>query len=188
MTSRPRRVGSFFISRSSDRSSVRAVPSRRSTSSRVRSPIEIRCRLGGEAGGRRSSRITCRSPIGLLPWNEQNLIDLVDFDELDLDALLAGGRQVLADVVGADRKLAVATVGEASELHSSGTSVVEERLDRGADRAPRVEDVVDEDAGHSLERKVELRVAHDGLRVDRRLSPAHLDVVAVEGDVDRAEP
>ena len=42
-------------------------------------------------------------------------------------------------------------------------------------------------AGHPLEWKVELRGAHHRLRVDRRLSPAHLDVVAVEGDVDRSE-
>src|SRR6187551_3955937 len=127
MTSRPRRVGSFFISRSSERSSVRAVPSRRSTSSRVRSPIEIRCRRGGGAGGRRSSRITCRSPMCTLlrSRNEQNLVDLVDLDELDLDPLLAGRRQVLADVVGTDRKLAMTTVGEAGELHPRRAPVVE---------------------------------------------------------------
>jgi hypothetical protein len=35
--------------------------------------------------------------------DEQDLVDLVYFDELDLDALAAGGRQVLADVVGTDR-------------------------------------------------------------------------------------
>ena len=51
-TVRPRSVGSFFISRSSERAKLRAVPSSRSTSSRVRSAIEIRCRLGGGAGGR----------------------------------------------------------------------------------------------------------------------------------------
>jgi hypothetical protein len=43
----PRSVGSFFISRSSERSKSRAVASSRSTSSRVRSAIEIRCRRGG---------------------------------------------------------------------------------------------------------------------------------------------
>ena len=96
-------------------------------------------------------------------------------------------RQVLADVVGADRELAVAAVDEDGELDAGGASVVEERLDRGADRAPRVEDVVDEDDGASLEREVELRLAHDRLRVQRRLAAADADVVAVEGDVDGAE-
>src|SRR6478735_1192125 len=121
-------------------------------------------------------------------WDQQDLVDLVDLDELHLDALLARRRQVLADVVGTDRKLSVAAVGEAGELHPRGAAVVEQGLDRGADRAAREEDVVDEDAGHALEREVELRVAHERLRVDRGLTPAHLDVVAVEGDVDRAEP
>src|SRR5262245_66125548 len=103
MTSRPRSVGSFFISRSSERSNVRAVASRRSTSSRDRSPIEIRCLVGGVPGGRRSSRITCRSPMCSLLWggDQQDLVDLVDFDELHLDALLARRRPVLAAVAGA---------------------------------------------------------------------------------------
>src|SRR6266545_351583 len=136
MTSRPRRVGSFFISRSIERSKVRAVPSSRSTSSRLRSAIEIRCRFGGGGGGRRSSRMTCKSPIGFLrSWDEQDLVDLVDLDELNLDAFLAGGRQVLPDVVGSDRKLPVAPVGEAGALHARGAAVVEQGLDRGAERA-----------------------------------------------------
>ena len=54
-------------------------------------------------------------------------------------------RQVLADVVGPDRQLAVAAVDEDRELHARRPAVVEERVDRRADRAARVEDVVDED-------------------------------------------
>src|SRR3954468_3732680 len=104
MTSRPFSVGSFFTSRSMLRSNVRAVASRRSTSSRVTSWIEMKCRLGGGAGGRRSSRMTRMSAIVRAPlfwrWNEQDLVDLVHLDELHLDALVAGGRKVLADVVG----------------------------------------------------------------------------------------
>ena len=123
----------------------------------------------------------------LLGRDQQDLVDLVDLDELHLDALLARRRQVLADVVGTDRKLSVAAIGEAGELHARGPAVVEERLDSGADRPPGVEDVVDEDARAPLEREVELRRAHEGLRVDRRLAAADLDVVAVEGDVDGAE-
>src|SRR6266516_1047899 len=165
ITSRPVSVGSFFTSRSRERSNVRAVASRRSTSSRDRSLIAIRCRFGGSAGGRRSSRMTRMSPMGLLFWrgNEQDLVDLVDLDELHLDALAAGGGQVLAHVVGADRKLSVATVCEHSELHPGRAAVVEERLHRGADRSSGVEDVVDEDAGHALERKVELRRTNERL-------------------------
>ena len=95
--------------------------------------------------------------------------------------------QVLADVVGADRQLAVAAVDEHGELDARGPAVVEERLDRGADRAAGVEDVVDEDARPALEREVELRRADERLRVERSLAAADVDVVAVEGDVERAE-
>src|SRR5436305_5751656 len=188
MTSRPFSVGSFFTSRSMLRSNVRAVASSRSRSSRVTSLIEMKCRFGGSAGGRRSSRMTWISAIVRLlrVRDQQDAVDLVDLDELHLDALVARGRQVLADVVGPDRQLAVSAVGEHGELHARGPAVVEERLDGGADRSPGVEDVVDEDARHSLERELERRRPDDGLSVQRRLAGAHVDVVAVEGDVELA--
>jgi len=74
----------------------------------------------------------------------RNGIDAV-MDELHLDAFTAGGGQVLADVVGPDRQLAVAAVGEHGELHAVWPAVVEQRLDRRAHRAPGVEDVIDDD-------------------------------------------
>src|SRR3954447_9860700 len=158
MTSRPLSVGSFFTSRSRLRSKVRAVASSRSTSSLVTSLIEMKCRFGGGAGGRRSSRMTRMSAIVrslLWRWYEQNLVDLVHLDELHLDALVARGREVLADVVGANRQLAVAAVDKHRKLDALGPAVLEERLDRGADRAAGVEDVVDEHDGPAVEREVE---------------------------------
>src|SRR5439155_22618778 len=140
-TVRPRSVGSFFISRSSERPRLRAVLSRRSTSSRVRSAIEIRCLCADVLGGTRSSGTTWISGIWrFLLADEHDAIDLVHLDELDLNALAPGRGQVLANVVGPDRQLAVSAVGEHRELHARRASVVEERLDGGADRAPRVED------------------------------------------------
>src|SRR4029453_7574262 len=103
MTSRPLSVGSFLTSRSRLRSKVRAVASSRSTSSRVTSLIEMKCRFGGAAGGRKSSLMTRMSAIVcflLRCRDEQDLVDLVPLDELHLDALVARGRKVLADVVG----------------------------------------------------------------------------------------
>ena len=112
-TKRPRSVGSFFTSLSRTHSKVRAVPSSRSTSSRVTSSIEIRCRFGGWRGGRKSSRITRMSAMDFLLFlQQQDAVDLVDLEQLNLDAFVARRRQVLADVVGADRKLAVAAVGQ----------------------------------------------------------------------------
>ena len=119
--------------------------------------------------------------------DEQDAIDLVHLEQLHLHALETAGREVLADVVGADRQLAVAAVGEDGELDAVGAAVVEERLDRGADRPARVEDIVDEHDRPALESEVELRRADDRLRVARRLAVADADVVAVEGDVDGAD-
>ena len=81
----------------------------------------------------------------------------------------------------------MAAVGDDGELDARGPAVVEQRLDRGADRPPRVEDVVDEDAGAALDREVEAGLADERLRVQRRPAAADVDVVAVEGDVERPE-
>src|SRR5881398_3424462 len=90
ITSRPLSVGSFLTSRSTLRSNVRAVASSRSMSSRVTSLIEMKCRRGGEAGGRRSSRMTRMSAIVTLLWrgDEQDAVDLVHLEQLHLDALV----------------------------------------------------------------------------------------------------
>src|SRR2546428_85605 len=169
---------------------VSEVPSNRTTSSRVRSAIEIRCRRGG-AGGGSSSPMTWISALAMGLFfsllDQQHPVDLVDLEELYLDALVAPRGQVLADVVGSDRQLAMATVWRHGELDAGRAAVVEEGLDRGADRPARVEDVVDEDAGLPLEREVEACRADDRLRMERRVAPADGDVVPVERDVDGAE-
>src|SRR5262245_49232185 len=149
-----------------------------------------RWRRGGRGGGRSSSRTTRMSAVMELllgRGDEQDSVDLVDLDELHLDALAAGGRQVLAHVVGADRELAVAAVGEDGELHALGAAVVEQGLDRGADRAAGVEDVVEEADRAALEREVEPCRADERLGVLGRLAPTNGDVVTVERDVDGTE-
>ena len=190
-TSRPRSVGSFFVSRSCESANERAVASSRSTSSRSRSATDSRWRrvrrarrqqLAGNdvqvghdclppPARRPGRRGRPRRPRASCTWTRSS----------------RDGRQVLADVVGPDRQLAVAAVGEHGELDARRAAVLEQRVDRGADRAAGVEDVVDEDHGAALELEVELRVAHDRLRAPRRLAAADVDVVAVEGDVELAE-
>ena len=81
----------------------------------------------------------------------------------------------------------MAPVDETRELYTGRPAVFEERLDRRADRAARVEDVVDEDARQPFERELEPRRLDDGLRADGNDAASHPDVVAMEGDVDAAE-
>ena len=99
-TRRPRSVGSFFISRSSERSKLRAVPSSRSTSSRVRSAIESRCRRGGGFGEvllPHHFQLSQGCPPPLRAWVQQDAVDLVHLEELHLDVLAARGRRFFGD-------------------------------------------------------------------------------------------
>ena len=92
---------------------------------------------------------------------DRHLVDAVELLHAHVDALLAGGREVLADVVGSDRQLAVAAVGQHGELHARGAPVIEDRLDRGAHGAAGVEHVVDDHDRAPFEREAEMRGVDD---------------------------
>ena len=166
---RPRRVGTFLMSRRptsaklSARSRIASISARESCSIAEQVPHAL-------------TSATCGSEIVTSSTSSIS-------SSRTLTRSLARGRQVLADVVGADRQLAVAAVAEHRELHPLRAAVVEERLDRGPHRAAGEEDVVDEDDGAAGEVEVDVGGVDDRLR-RRRLGA---DVVAVEGDVDVAD-
>ena len=190
-TSRPRSVGSFFVSRSWESAKDCAVASRRSTSSRSRSPTESRWRRRGCARRQQLAgddpQMLAHDLASSAPSTSTTRSISSTSSSCTWTRSCACGREVLADVVGPDRQLAVAAVGEHGELDARRAAVLEQRVDRGADRAARVEDVVDEDHRAPLELEVELRVAHDRLAAPRSLAVANVDVVAMEGDVELAE-
>ena len=68
----------------------------------------------------------------------------VDAVVVHVDHLVAPGGQVLADVVGPDRQLAVAPVDHHRQLHGPRPAVVVERVERGPDRAAGEQHVVDQ--------------------------------------------
>src|ERR1019366_7318877 len=96
MMVRPRRVGTFLMSRCSTGRKLSAVSRMSSASALVRSSIDSRSRLA----------------ISLLPGraDQHDLVSAVGLGQAHLDAFARCGRQVLADVVGPDRQLAMATV------------------------------------------------------------------------------
>ena len=98
-----------------------------------------------------------------------------------LDELLARGGHVLAHVIGPDRQLAVTPVDEHGEADRRRPPVIHERIHGGADRASREEHVVDDDHGPAGEVEGQVRALHHWLAGDQR------EVVAVEGDVERAD-
>ena len=166
---RPRRVGTFLMSRRptsaklSARSRIASISSRRELLDReqVLHATDLRG-LGSEIVTSSTPSISSRRT---------------------LTRSLERGRQVLADVVGAERQLAVAAVAEDGELDPLRAAVVEEGVDRGAHGAAGEEDVVDEDDGALAEVEVDVGGVDDRLRGGR----LGADVVAVEGDVEVAD-
>ena len=131
--------------------------------------------------GRSRSSIDSRCLMRATSWRlgDGDLVGAVELGDAHVHALGAVGREVLADVVGADRQLAVAAVGQHGELDARRAAVVEQRVDRGAHGAAGVEHVVDEHDRVVLEPERQVAGADLG-----RL--ARGEVVAVEGDVDLA--
>jgi hypothetical protein len=104
-----------------------------------------------------------------------------------VDAFAAGSGQVLADVVGSDRQFSVSSVSDAGELHACRSAVRKECFDRGPCRAPRVHDVVNEDAGGTLQLKVKFRCLDDRLNDRGRSIGLHVQVVTMKRDVNSSE-
>ena len=113
--------------------------------------------------------------------HEGDAVAAVGLGEQHDDRLAVGGRHVLADVVGADRELAVAPVDEHGQLDGTRTPVLGHGVERGADGAPGEQDVVDEDD----QPVVEPAVGH--VCVAERASRMPPQVVAVEGGVHRTD-
>ena len=108
-------------------------------------------------------------------------VGAVDLLQVHGDVVAEGRWNVLSDVVGPDRQLPMAAVDQHGQLDDRGPAVVPQRVQRGADGAPGVQDVVDQD--------------HDGiidtadrdaglLQRARRVQP---QIVPVQGDVQRSD-
>ena len=100
----------------------------------------------------------------------------------NLDARPARGRHVLADVVRLVRQLAVSAVDEHDELNGPRAAEVDQRVERGANRPPGVEHIVNEQNHPVVDVEGNLGAPDERLRAD---GLAH-QVVAIQRDVERA--
>src|SRR5215831_9884898 len=102
-----------------------------------------------------------------------------------LHVLGGGGRDVLADVVGFDWKLAMATVDKDDQLNGARSAEVDERVESRANRPSSVKHVVDEQDQLAVNGERNFGLPDDRLRADghRRVAA---EIVAVERDVERA--
>ena len=204
-TVRPRRVGSLRTSRPAMACSSRsAVDSTCSAVARFRSPADSRCRgrwIGAAArrcgrcrgrdrrlAGRRCRSHGCRHDA---PWRgvagggyragQFDAVHAVDLDQVHGDVVTEGRRDVLADVVGADRQLPVTPIDQDGQLDDGRSAVIAQRVERGADRPPGVQDVVDQDH----DGVIDAANGQSGFLQRTRWMPAQ--VVPVQRDVQRSD-
>src|SRR5215470_2368732 len=163
----PRSAGTFLMSRS-EISLKDAAVSRMATISSLATP---------------SSPSRCRCVNAMAPPStlDHDLVHAVGLREVHGDALAAGCGEVLADIVGANGKLAMPAVDQDGELDRLRAAEVHERIHGGARGAAREQHVVDQEDAAALDREGDVGALHP-----RRLEPA-VEVVAVEGDVDDPE-
>ena len=113
---------------------------------------------------------------------EQHRVAAVVLGQLDVDGLGQRGRQVLADVVGPDRQLAVAAVDQHGELH--GARAGRGRTARRARRGSCGRRTARRRRGRPSCR----RPRSTGISVSsERADAVQPQVVAVHGDVERAD-
>src|SRR5439155_24812567 len=103
----------------------------------------------GEIRRLRAARLreprTCGvGPSLLLPGYDRYLVAAIGFGKPDLDIVRPVGRNILADVIRSYRQLAVAAVDEDGQLNPHRPAEIGERIEGGADRAARKNDVVDQ--------------------------------------------
>src|SRR4029077_1976725 len=110
--------------------------------------------------------------------NYHRLVDAVLLGDEDLDALRVRGGDVLADVIGPDRQLAVSSVDEHGQLDRPRAPEVHQRIHRGPRRPPVVDDVVDEHDHLAVD------VGHDRRSAVR--GHAQMAIVAMLADVEGA--
>src|SRR5699024_836961 len=116
----PTRVGSLRSERDWVSAMCSAVASTDTASSRLRSPIEMKCLMPAPLTDRGGP-------------HDVDRILAVRLGELDVHALGAGGGEVLAHVVRPDGQLPVAAVHEHREPHRGGASDRAERVESGTD-------------------------------------------------------
>src|SRR5688572_2586662 len=167
----PRSNGTFFTSRSVTPTNDSAVSRICTRMARGNPSMERRC---------------CSSPLelscGLLcTLGLQSEHQLAAVLALQPQALARGHLDARADVLGADRQLAPAAVGEHHERNARRPAVVEQLVHRRAHRAPAVEHVVDQ------QQLAAVHVERDLGALGIVMQAARGIIVAVKGDIHQPQ-
>src|SRR5437762_526959 len=170
-TALPRSSGTFFTSRSAIDTNGTAVSRMRPMISAGNSSSVSRCCSSPSA-------LSCGLCTGDAPRGFDRQLEAAVEVALQHDRQIARDRETRADICCFDRQLAAAAIDQHRELDGFRPSIVEQLVDRGADRTAGVEHIVDQHdaAAGDLE----------GQRRRRRLGAQSLlrVVVAIERHVD----
>ena len=126
------------------------------------------------------------SELRLPPAPKRHLLSIADLERADVERILDTAGSLAAALDREMKKLPMAAVDEHRELHPRRPPELQQRVDRGADRTSRVQDVVDENDGEAFDRERDARRAHDRLTTRRTAAVPDVDVVTVERDVEHA--
>ena len=113
--------------------------------------------------------------------DEDDALFVVNFPEANFDDFGVAGLNRAADELGFDRHFAMTAIDQDAQGDAAGAAEIEEAIHGCANGTPGVEDVVDEDEVHAINSEGDVRGLQDCLRRDFG------EVVAVEGDVERAD-
>src|SRR5437899_1882295 len=163
----PRISGTFFTSRSDTPTNEEAVSRMWVTMDRGRPSMVSRC---------------CSSPFlfscGLSIVHRQGKLAVVGTSQHEGVVKMDGGR----DEVGGDRQLAAAAIDQRGQQDLGRTAIVEQLVDRGTRGAAGVQHVVHQQNRGAVD------IERDLGRLDLVMQPLFRKVIAVERDIDKAEP
>src|SRR5271163_1094993 len=108
----------------------------------------------------------------------QHAVEAIDLAQLDVNPLTLGSRNVLADIVRANRHLALSAIDQHRELNRFGAAQIGNRTECRPHGAAGVEDIVDENNALAVER--ERDVASD----ETWVAGCALLVIAVGGNIE----
>jgi hypothetical protein len=107
----------------------------------------------------------------------RHFINAIGLGKVHFDILVAGAGDVLADVIGAYRHLAVAPVDQDRQLYGKGPAVVYQGIHGGTYSAAGMQYVVNEHHGLPVD------IGRDIRALESRFNLSGVEVVAVEGEI-----
>jgi len=133
--------------------------------------------------------LPANQPCGALhSLDQQYLLHIVNLLQLHFDDLVLSRLDHSSDIPSLDGKFAPAAIDQHTELDACRTTLIEERVKSGANCAPSVQDVIEEDNVFAGDTEVDFGVIEDRLHADGgKVVAIQVDIQNAGGDLDVLE-